>query len=150
MRRFVVLVCLAATAVFGVGTPALADTTKLQHRVDEYLASIPGSRQVAANRIAIPGGELTLGAKRGCSREWLCLWKYDNGFDSVSYFVCGTYPLRNWIGWGGLENNQTTGTVARFENRAQETLFTSTAYEFRDTPRFDGVYWTPVWYVTPC
>jgi hypothetical protein len=143
---------IAVTAmVIGGAVPAGAtpEQDALQARADRYLAEFPGSEQTSPTTIRIPGGEIRLGtgdarAPLPCASGWLCLWAYDSD-DSVQYYYCGTYALPNWVGDGALENNQTEGTVARFKNNNQETLWTSTAYDFRES-----VNWTPVWYVTPC
>ncbi|UOZ05574.1 hypothetical protein [Amycolatopsis sp. WQ 127309] len=119
-----------------------------QNRIDRYLSEISGSYQISADRISIPGGYMTVGSavRKPCSQGWLCVWKYDNGFDSKQYYRCGTYALKNWIGYGGLENNQTEGTVSLFQDQNKKTLWKSVAYDFHN----DVVYWTPIYYITPC
>ena len=154
MRSRAIRTLLTISATVGAllaGTAATAGadpSSPLQDRVDRYLAGIPGSHQVAADQISIPGGYLTVGSavRKPCSRGWLCVWKYDNGFDSAQYYYCGTYALNNWIGYGGLENNQTEGTVSLFQDKNKKTLWKSVAYDFHD----DVVNWTPIYYITPC
>ncbi|WP_086840067.1 hypothetical protein [Amycolatopsis kentuckyensis] len=151
-RAIRLLLTISATAgALLAGTAATADAdpgSPLQNRVDRYLAEIPGSHQVAADKISIPGGYLTVGSavRKACTPDWLCVWKYDNGFDSAEYYYCGTYALHNWIGYGGLENNQTEGTVSLFQDENKKTLWKSVAYDFHN----HVVYWTPIYYITPC
>ncbi|WP_121392777.1 hypothetical protein [Actinokineospora cianjurensis] len=150
-RILCVALVAVATMVVGSALPAGAAPGQdaLQARANRYLAEFPGSVQTSPTTIRIPGGELRLGtgetrAPKPCSFDWLCLWAYDSN-DSVAYYYCGTYALPNWVGNGALENNQSTGTISRFKNSSQQTLWTSTAYDF-----LPSVNWTPVWYVTPC
>lgn len=148
-RTLLAVVLLIGAALTGTATAADAGTPAAQQqRIDRYLAAIPGSHQVSADRISIPGGYLTVGSavRKPCSPGWLCVWKYDNGFDSAQYYFCGTYALDNWVGYGGLENNQTEGTVSLFKDKNKKTLWKSVAYDFHN----DVVYWTPIYYITPC
>lgn len=122
---------------------------KLQDRVEEYVTSHKGARQVAADKVAIPGGDVTLavpGTTPGttaisCSSGWLCI--QDGYGDRYNYYYCGYYDF--WgIGDGVFNNNQTWGTVAKFYNRDGSLRWTNTA---KDT---GTASWTPVWHIRPC
>jgi hypothetical protein len=150
LRKIFAVLCMAGLLVTcGVvsASAGVAKAERVQERVNRYLAEIPGSRQVSANKILIPGGELNVGLakRRGCSYGWLCTWKYDNGFDEIDYYYCGRYSLPNWIGRGGYENNQTTNTYAEFDRRDGSAVRVSYAYDF-----YDNMDWTPIWYVEVC
>lgn len=121
----------------------------LQDRVDDFLASHPTARQIAADRLTIPGGAVTLdvpGTDVGvtaisCSSGWLCI--RDGYGDRYDYYYCGLYEF--WgIGNGEFNNNQSSGTVARFYNENGSLRWTNTA---KDT---GTASWTPVWFVRPC
>jgi hypothetical protein len=149
-RNVSAVLCIVGLLITCSAVSAGADVTKagrIQERVNHYLAEIPGSRQVSANRILVPGGEMTVGlsVRRACSYEWLCTWKYDNGFDQINYHQCGTYALPNWVGRGGYENNQTTGTYTEFDRLDRSAVRVSYAYDF-----FDNMDWTPIWYIEVC
>ncbi|WET76827.1 hypothetical protein P3102_22245 [Amycolatopsis sp. QT-25] len=151
-RFATVLAALTTTAVLFPAAPASADVgavkaRQIQERVDRYLAAIPDSRQVAPGRLAIPGGELTVGdtERQACRHGWLCTWKYDNGFDKINYYRCGTYPLPNWVGRGGFENSQTDNTYTAFKRADGSVVRASYAYDF-----YDDMDWTPVWHVLVC
>lgn len=153
-------------------TPAQAQA--LQRKVDGYLAAEPGSHQVSANRIDFRGGTVTiavpgqsrprdLGAPAGavvrpyygdfpCTYGYLCIFQYNDANllgtpgEEVDYYYCGTYSLPDWVSQdGALTNDETPGTVARFEGATHNVLFTSTAYQ-----AVGGVNWDPVYYVVPC
>ncbi|MEV7090001.1 hypothetical protein AB0O07_29650 [Streptomyces sp. NPDC093085] len=130
----------------------------LQGRVDGYLSRLAGGRQVSANRIEMPGGEITVGAPgqrsardlalppvsgalpAACRSGHLCLYR---GSDSLDYYRCGTYNL-TWTGDGTFNNNQTRGTRARFLNFDKVERWSSAA------PETGTATWTPVYYVVPC
>ncbi|MEV7423229.1 hypothetical protein [Streptomyces sp. NPDC091212] len=137
-------------------TPAQAG--ELQAEVDGYLAREEGSRQISANRIAVPGGELTVAAPgqgfahdlaspaarsalpAACGYGHLCLYR---GGDVLDFFRCGTYNMP-WTGDGTFNNNQTSGTVARFLNSNRTERWSSRA------PQTGTATWTQVYYVVPC
>ncbi|MFJ2114325.1 hypothetical protein ACIOEX_20940 [Streptomyces sp. NPDC087850] len=132
---------------------------ELQGRVDRYLARLEGGEQVSANRIALPGGDLTVAAPgqpsardlaspaasgrlpAACARGYLCLTR---GGDRMDLYRCGTYSMP-WTGDGTFENNQSSGTRARFLNSDRSVRYITDPAYSQGT-----VTWTPIYYVVPC
>ncbi|MFJ2177779.1 hypothetical protein ACIOHE_33420 [Streptomyces sp. NPDC087851] len=130
----------------------------LQERVDGYLGRLAGSRQVSANKITMPGGDVTVAAPgrrsardlalppvsnrlpAACGSGHLCLYR---GGDTLDYYRCGTYSL-SWTGDGTFNNNQTRNTRARFLNSDRSERWSHVA------PGTGTASWTPVYYVVPC
>lgn len=146
------LATLATTAALVVSpmagaASASAQVTQLQQRVDTYLATHPGTHQLSENEIAIPGGSLTLAAPGSnvaapaCSSGHLCI--VDGTGARYDYYYCGLYNF-NGVGDGTFNNNQTSGTVAKFYNSDGTLRWTNTA---KDT---GTASWTPVYKIRPC
>ncbi|HET9382602.1 MAG TPA: hypothetical protein VFP69_17475 [Streptomyces sp.] len=132
-----------------------SEAAALQQQVDRYLATHPGARQVSANRLTTEGGAVTIPAPGAspardlaspeaavaCSEGHLCI--VDGRGRHYDYWRCGRYGF-DGVGDGTFNNNQTSGTVARFYN-SDGTL--------RWTHRAKGsgtASWTPVFAVEPC
>ncbi|MEW1719334.1 hypothetical protein [Streptomyces sp. NPDC093109] len=127
----------------------------LQADVDAALARQVGARQVSANRIAFDGGSATLAAPGqsgardlaapqaapSCANGYLCI--IDGRGTRYEYYTCGYYSFSG-IGDGTFNNNQTSGTVARFYNSDGSQRWTSTA------KATGTASWTPVYYIRPC
>jgi hypothetical protein len=132
-----------------------AQAAELQQQVDAYLAAHPGARQVSANRLATEGGAVTLPAPGqsqvrdlaspeaavACAHGHLCI--VDGRGRHYDYYRCGRYSF-DGIGDGTFNNNQTSGTVARFYNSDGSLRWTNRA---KDT---GTASWTPVFYIRPC
>ncbi|MFI9485590.1 hypothetical protein ACIG47_04305 [Promicromonospora sp. NPDC052451] len=85
------------------------------------------------------------GQQYGCEYGTMCAWAWDtsqNKWKIFHLYNCRTYTLYNWVGDGGWDNNQTTGTVARFygSNGSTQVLDPSTAFERRHPESWDPVY----------
>ncbi|MET9915038.1 hypothetical protein ABZZ74_51795 [Streptomyces sp. NPDC006476] len=140
---------VASPSLAGAASAAAesAQATQLQQRVNNYLATHPGTHRFSANKIAIPGGSLTLTAPGSnvaapaCSNGHLCI--QDGTGARYDYYYCGLYDF-NGIGDGTFNNNQTSGTVARFYNSDGSLRWTNTA---KDT---GTASWTPVYRIRPC
>ncbi|MEV7783406.1 hypothetical protein [Kitasatospora sp. NPDC088351] len=124
-----------------------SEAAQLQRKVDAALAANPGARQESANKLSIPGGTLTISgpgafnALLACSAGHLCIT--DGSGNNFDYYTCGSYPFSG-TGDGTFNNNQTTGTKARF-------------YNFDGNERWSNVAkatgtasWTPVYTISPC
>lgn len=142
------LVCAPALAGTAAAAPAASSKSAgTQSTVKEYLAVYPGSRQVSANKLLIPGGSLTLATAGvvspalACGSGHLCI-KDGNG-NTYDYYYCGYYSFYG-LGNGTFNNNQTSGTVAKFYNSDGSLRWTNTA-------KYSGTAsWTPVFYIRPC
>ncbi|AXG77895.1 hypothetical protein [Streptomyces paludis] len=130
-------------------------SARLQADVDATLARQAGARQVSANRIAFDGGSATFAvpgqdqardlaapeAAPSCASGYLCI--IDGRGTRYEYYTCGYYSFSG-IGDGTFNNNQTSGTVARFYNSDGSQRWTSTA------KATGTASWTPVYYIRPC
>ncbi|MGW2897459.1 hypothetical protein ACWDAO_23335 [Streptomyces sp. NPDC001212] len=148
------MVVAAATLVMGQvavssASAAPAETSRLQQKIDRYLEKHSEARQVGVNKVQIPGGTLTVAdpgttfsaAAISCSSGWLCI--QDGYGDRYDYYYCGYYDF--WgIGDGVFNNNQTSGTVARFYNQNGSLRWTNTA------KATGTASWTPVYHIRPC
>ncbi|MEU5366553.1 hypothetical protein ABZ354_24275 [Streptomyces sp. NPDC005925] len=127
----------------------------LQQQVDEYLATHPDARQVSANRLTTEGGSVTLPAPGqspardlaspetalACAGGHLCI--VDGRGRNYDYYYCGSYGF-DGVGDGTFNNNQTTGTVARFYNSDGSLRWSNRA-------KASGTAsWTPVFSIRPC
>ncbi|WP_051722334.1 hypothetical protein [Streptomyces albus] len=93
-------------------------------------------------RYVSSGNDYTCSYGRLCTRVWDPVagkWKV---FD---LYVCRTYSLSYWNGYGGYVNNQTTGTKAYFYNSSGGVIKTSTALNTSTSYN-----WTPVWKIKNC
>ncbi|HZG06661.1 MAG TPA: hypothetical protein VE546_24365 [Streptomyces sp.] len=122
---------------------------QLQERVENYLDKHSEARRISADKLSIPGGTVTLAAPGtnvgttaiSCSSGWLCI--QDGYGDRYDYYYCGYYDF--WgLGDGVFNNNQSSGTVARFYNNNGTLRWTNTA---KDT---GTASWTPVYHIRPC
>lgn len=132
-----------------------AQTTELQQRVDAFLASEPGARQVSANKLTTAGGSVVLRAPGqtetrdlaapdtalACNNGHLCIT--DGRGVNYDYYRCGYYSF-NGIGDGTFNNNQTSGTRARFYNSDNSERWSHVA---KGT---GTASWSPVYHIRPC
>lgn len=141
---------LAGTATATAQQQSSGSQSQLQQQVDSYLAKDAGARQVSANKVAFKGGTVTFPADGqtnsavrapACAHGHLCI--VDGRGKRYDYYRCGTYEFLG-IGNGTFNNNQTSGTVARFYNRNGSLRWTNRA---KDTGTAN---WTPVWKIKPC
>jgi outer membrane murein-binding lipoprotein Lpp len=142
---------LAGTASAAPQQPSGSQARQLQQQVDSYLAKDSGARQISANKVAFKGGTVTFHARGeadsrassapSCRHGHLCI--VDGRGQRYDYYRCGTYNFYG-IGNGTFNNNQTSGTVARFYNRNGSLRWTNRA---KDT---GTASWTPVWKIKPC
>ncbi|WP_245694642.1 hypothetical protein [Streptomyces abyssalis] len=142
---------LAGTASAAPQQSSGSQAQQLQQQVDSYLAKDSGARQVSANKVAFEGGTVTFPARGqdkqaamrapSCRHGHLCI--VDGRGKKYDYYRCGTYNFYG-IGDGTFNNNQTSGTVARFYNRNGSLRWTNRA---KDT---GTASWTPVWKIKPC
>jgi hypothetical protein len=143
----------------------------LQARVDTYRAEV-GGIQTAANEIRLPGGRLLLtlpgettarpignsspttvtpacSFPNCCPYKHFCGYSHQNGQgDLFDKSVCNNqYEVPDSFNtYGSWVNNQTSGTVATFEDSWGVPIYL--------TPRafsYDNSYdWHPVWYIEVC
>ncbi|ANW22271.1 hypothetical protein [Streptomyces clavuligerus] len=154
-RKTLGMIVAAAALVagqFAVGnaSAAPAQASPLQQKVDTFLEQHPEARQTSRNTVDFPGGSATI-AEPGatvdrtrapaCDNGWLCV-QVANG-TIYRYYTCQLYQFRG-TGDGTFNNNQSSGTVARFYNQNGTQRWTNTA---KDT---GTASWTPVWSIRPC
>lgn len=147
---------MTAAAVAMVGSQLLAGSASaapaahsgVQAQINDYLATHPGEKQIAPNGATMPGGDVTFAASGtvsptaiSCSYGHLCI--QDGTGKRYDYYYCGYYSF-DGIGDGYFNNNQTSGTVAKFYNSDGSLRWTSTA------PQSGTASWTPVYYIRPC
>ncbi|GAA3378384.1 hypothetical protein [Streptomyces racemochromogenes] len=132
-----------------------AQTAGLQQQVDALLASDPSARQVSANKLSTAGGSVVLRAPGqtetrdlaspdtalACGNGHLCIT--DGNGNNYDYYRCGYYDF-NGVGNGTFNNNQTSGTRARFYNSDGSERWSNVA---KDT---GTASWTPVFHIRPC
>ncbi|GAA1391396.1 hypothetical protein GCM10009639_21200 [Kitasatospora putterlickiae] len=137
-------------------TPGQAE--RLQARVDGYLASTGGT-QIAADRIALPGGELRLalpGEQRTgdaslvgipCPYTWVCAYSDPNyQGDALMLFTCGRLTPVSWGGTGSWINNQRAELRVKFYNSDKNVGWTSPGgYSSDPNAPWGWVYW-----LNPC
>ncbi|MEU8774990.1 hypothetical protein [Streptomyces sp. NPDC048606] len=128
---------------------------QLQERVDAFLTEDPQARQVSANRLATAGGTVTLAVPGraetrdlaspetalACNNGHLCI--VDGRGVNYDYYRCGYYDF-NGIGNGTFNNNQTSGTRARFYNSDGSERWSNVAKDSGTAS------WTPVYHIRPC
>jgi hypothetical protein len=125
---------------------------RLQERVDEVLAEIPGGRQISATELSYDGLNVTFDpvyseegavapAAISCSAGWFCIVV---GGTTFSFFKCQTWSLSNWLGNAPFNNNQTTGTVARAYDSQSRQIWSHRA-KGSGTANV-----TPWWFFRPC
>lgn len=128
---------------------------QLQRQMDAMLAQEPRAHQTSANALDIPGGTATLpvpgqtetrnlaspNAALACANGHLCI---KDGTGAVyDYYYCGYYDF-NGVGDGTFNNNQTSGTRARFYNSDGSERWSHVA-------KGSGTAsWTPVFHIRPC
>ncbi|GAB2811522.1 hypothetical protein [Lentzea nigeriaca] len=138
----------------------------LQEKADRYLAKLGGqARQVAPNRIELPGAVLNIpvpGETRpralsaaapipecqgGANYKWFCAYQYENfGGAHVGMKRCGQWNVIPWSTTGSWENNQTRGTQPLLQFLAGSTWRMPGAYAVQRT----GVGWSSVYRIMPC
>ncbi|MBD0710881.1 MULTISPECIES: hypothetical protein [unclassified Streptomyces] len=128
---------------------------ELQRQVDAVLARSPQARQTSANTVDIPGGTATVAlpgsaearaqadpeAYPSCADGHLCI--LDGRNVRYDYYRCGYYDF-DGIGDGTFNNNQTSGTRARFYNQNGSERWSSVA------KAVGTANWTPVYHIRPC
>lgn len=128
---------------------------ELQRQVDAVRAQEPQARQTSANTLDIPGGTVTLpapgqsetrglpspGTALACGNGHLCIT--DGRGVNYDYYRCGYYDF-NGVGDGTFNNNQTSGTRARFYNSDGSERWSHVA---KGT---GTASWTPVFHIRPC
>ncbi|WP_260696765.1 hypothetical protein [Streptomyces sp. 130] len=128
---------------------------ELQQRVDAVRAQEPRARQTSANTLAVPAGTVTIpapgqaetrnlaspGTALACANGHLCIT--DGRGYTYDYYYCGYYEF-DGVGDGTFNNNQTSGTRARFYNSDGSERWSHVA---KGT---GTASWTPVFYVRPC
>ncbi|MFE4589146.1 hypothetical protein [Streptomyces laurentii] len=153
LRKGLAVAAASVAALVGVAaatasaTPASASA--VQQQIDAYISTHPEARQIDADTLSIPGGTLTMpapgfeptGAAISCSSGHLCV--QDGHGHLWDYYYCGLYDF-NGTGDGVFNNNQTSGTVAKFYNSDGSLRWTNTA---KDT---GTASWTPVYQIRPC
>ncbi|MFF0432875.1 peptidase inhibitor family I36 protein [Streptomyces sp. NPDC004327] len=141
-----------------------AQARSLQQRVDGYLAENHGT-QIAANKIALPGGELLLtlpgerkvrdldapkaglGVTSACPSTYVCAYKYENFTgDQLNLFTCNTLNLINWYTTGSWINAQRSTLYAKFYDSDKILRWTSPGGYSSDA----HADWRWVWYLSPC
>ncbi|MFJ9444489.1 peptidase inhibitor family I36 protein [Kitasatospora sp. NPDC101235] len=142
-----------------------AQAKSLQARADDYLAKTPGASQVAANKIALNGGELLLAlpgeerardlAAKGdantlsatCPYTYVCAYSGTNFTgDSLRLFTCN-YPVRiYWSGTGSWINNQRSTLYAKFYDVNGNLGWTSPGGYSEDR----AAPWGWVYWLSPC
>lgn len=113
------------------------------------ILAVPTINPTVAVSYADPGGEYN------CEYGTMCAWAWDtsqNKWKIFHLYNCRAYALSNWMGNGGFNNNQTTGTVARFygQNGSTQVVPPSTAPDVRSVNRGNFPGWDPVWFVRNC
>jgi hypothetical protein len=132
-----------------------AQAKELQATVDDYIVK-HGGKQVAANKVqlggadfyvVLPGEEVardldTRVPMSACQYTDMCAWSSPNFQGSLLVMHdCGRYEI-DWIGTGSWDNNQTTGTAARFLNSAGVVGYTSPpAHSLDLSAGWSWVYW---------
>ncbi|WP_239081793.1 hypothetical protein [Streptomyces sp. SID9727] len=128
---------------------------ELQRQVDAVRAQEPQARQTSANSLATQGGTVTLpvpgqaetrnlaspGTALACANGHLCIT--DGRGYNYDYYYCGYYDF-NGVGDGTFNNNQTSGTRARFYNSDGSERWSHVA---KGT---GTASWTPVFHIRPC
>lgn len=124
--------------------------TQLQTKVATYQATHPDARRLDANTLTMPGGTVSFTVPGStphgslmisCTSGHLCI--QDGWGGHYDYYYCGYYSFTGG-GDGVFNNNQTSGTVAKFYNSDGSLRWTDTA---KDT---GTASWTPVYYIRPC
>ncbi|MCX5376714.1 hypothetical protein [Streptomyces sp. NBC_00091] len=132
-----------------------AQAAQLQQRVDTVLATDAQARQVSANKLTIAGGDLVLrapgqretrdlaapDAALACANGHLCI--KDGTGSTYDYYYCGYYDFSG-VGDGTFNNNQSSGTRARFYNQNGSERWSNVA---KDT---GTAAWSPVYHIRPC
>ncbi|MFH7599696.1 hypothetical protein WDV06_32040 [Streptomyces racemochromogenes] len=132
-----------------------AQAAALQQRVDSVLASDPQARQTSANKLSIAGGDLVLrapgqsetrdlaapGQALDCANGHLCI--RDGLGNNYDYYYCGYYDFGG-VGDGTFNNNQSSGTRARFYNQNGSERWSNVAKDSGTAS------WTPVYHIRPC
>ncbi|MFE9221252.1 hypothetical protein ACFYN3_33590 [Streptomyces lavendulae] len=128
---------------------------ELQRRVDAETARDPQARQISANRLTTAGGTVTVAVPGraetrdlaspetalACNNGHLCI--VDGRGYSYDYYQCGYFSF-DGVGNGTFNNNQTSGTRARFYNSDGSERWSNVAKSTGTAS------WTPVFYIRPC
>ncbi|WP_411084688.1 peptidase inhibitor family I36 protein [Streptomyces sp. cmx-18-6] len=140
-----------------------AEARALQAEIDANLAKW-GGKQVSANRIKLPGGDLTLalpgekyardlGTKGGaqaagnCPSTYVCAYKGENFTGTqLNFFTCGTLNRITWNTTGSWRNAQKSTLYAKFYSEDKVLRWTSPGGYSEDA----SADWRWVWYLSPC
>ncbi|WP_330173184.1 hypothetical protein OG875_05955 [Streptomyces sp. NBC_01498] len=138
---------LGSLAVTSASAAPTGDT-ELQRNVAAYKAADPAAKQVDADTLRIPGGTVTLPGRAAantaaisCANGHLCIRDGNNRY--YDYYQCGYYSFSG-VGNGEFNNNQTSGTRARFYNSNGSERWSNVAKDSGTAS------WTPVHYIRPC
>lgn len=144
-----------------------ADQAKaLQEKAGWYLAELGGqARQVAPNRIELPGAVLNIPVpgeskpralsasapipecQGGANYKWFCAYEHEYfGGAHIGMYNCNVWNTIPWYTMGSWENNQTRGTQPLLQFTDNSYWRMPGAYAVQRT----GVGWTPVWRIMPC
>ncbi|MDO0924280.1 hypothetical protein QQY24_02205 [Streptomyces sp. TG1A-8] len=125
-----------------------AGDARLRENVAAFKAAHPNAQQIDADTLKIPGGTVTITGKGAagtaaiaCGSGHLCI--QDGRGQVYDYYRCGYYSF-NGIGDGVFNNNQTSGTRARFYNSDGSERWSNVA------KATGTASWTPVFYIRPC
>jgi hypothetical protein len=154
LTTMIAVAALVAGPVMSGGASAApgsaGDAARVQQKVDSYLAKHPTWRQVSPNKILMDGGSLTVAASTtsgataallACGNGHLCI---QDGYGTLfDYYYCGYYDFYG-AGDGTFNNNQYSGTTARFYN------FDGTERWYNTAKDSGTASWTPVWHIRPC
>ncbi|MFC8075188.1 peptidase inhibitor family I36 protein [Streptomyces sp. NPDC057307] len=141
-----------------------SEAKALQAEANAHLAKWGGT-QTAANRIQLPGGELTLvlpgekyardlNAKGGartaaasCPYTYVCAYPgRDFTGTELRLFTCDYQARIYWSGTGSWINNQRSALRAKFYDSGRVLRWTSPGGYSEDR----AADWTWVWYLSPC
>ncbi|MEW2117873.1 hypothetical protein AB0945_22330 [Streptomyces sp. NPDC005474] len=135
---------LAATSA----SAAPVGDAQLQKNVTAFKALHPAAKQIDADTLKIPGGTVTIPGKDAantaaisCSNLHLCI--RDGNGNYYDFYNCGYFSFGG-VGNGEFNNNQSSGTRARFYNSNGSERWSNVA---KDT---GTASWTPVYYIRPC
>ncbi|MFE5333485.1 hypothetical protein ACFRCG_44575 [Embleya sp. NPDC056575] len=152
LNRTITVLALATGALVGGMTPALA--------AGATGAAAPQGVSVLEDGPSVisgPSGGYSVyyrlnGQTTDCPKERLCLsvWDTTKSPDQWKVFAfrtCGVYNIKNWLGNGYWENNQTGKARGTFYSGPNGTGNSNTT----DKPYSYGAYgWTPINSIRPC
>ncbi|GAA4809789.1 hypothetical protein [Streptomyces ziwulingensis] len=153
LKSAVTLVAGAAALIAGTtvaataADPAGLRAASLRQAADKVLADRHQPLSVSADAVRYEGLTVTDAPRTkaaqdlACAYGHLCMIVNGTKFD---FYKCQTWNVTNWSGNGPFTNNQTSGTVAKFNNKDGSVRWTSRAYQAGTAT------WDPIWSVRPC